>query len=118
MAGVDTYQVGCRVLSRLEADIAAVDYLMEKSGRLPGECPHTGCRSYYAGRVRTSGRWSSTARRPRASATAALWSGFELTIRDEVTKAAEGRVALTALALWNFKVVREAAYTRAAIQIA
>ena len=24
-------------------------------------------------------------------------------IRDEVTKAAEGRVALTALALWNFK---------------
>ena len=39
-------------------------------------------------------------------------------LRDEISKAAEGRVALTALALWNFAVVREAAYTRAAIQIA
>ena len=55
-----------------------------------------------------------------SSATAAICeSGFELMIRDEVTKAAEGRVALTALALLEFQaVVREAAYVRAAIQIA
>ena len=115
VAGVDTYQVAAGLVAT-GADIAAVDYLMEKSGgfrasaHIP-DAPTSGARE-------NVGEMILHRTMAPSSATAVVWSGFELTIRDEVTKAAEGRVALTALSLFNFKVVREAAYTRAAIQIA
>lgn len=115
IAGVDSYQVAAGLVA-MGSDLAATDYLSEKSGGFRASAhipaaPTTGARA-------NVGELILHRTMAPSSATAAVWSGFELMIRDEVTKADEGRVALTALALWNFKVVREAAYVRAAIQIA
>ena len=43
---------------------------------------------------------------PGRNAVAPIWRGVEL-IRDPYTEAAKGRVALTAVMLWNFKILRE-----------
>ena len=43
---------------------------------------------------------------PGRNAAAPIWRGLEL-IRDPYTDAAMGQVAITALMLWNFKIVRE-----------
>ena len=115
IAGVDSYQVAAGLVAS-GSDLAATDYLSEKSGGFRASAhipaaPSSGTRA-------NVGELILHRTMAPSSATAAIWSGFELMIRDEVTKAAEGRVALTALVLWNFKVVREAAYVRAAIQIA
>ena len=45
------------------------------------------------------------------SAVAPIWNGFEL-IRDPFSNAAEGQVAVTAVALWNFAILRPAAFNR------
>ena len=50
------------------------------------------------------------------SAVAPIWSGFEMTIRDDITGAASGKVALTAIMLWNFKTLRDAAYQRGSVR--
>ena len=47
---------------------------------------------------------------PGANAVAPVWDSFAL-IRDPYTDAAKGHVSLTAVALWNFKIVREAAWS-------
>ena len=115
VAGVDAYRAAASLVAT-GSDWAASDYLMEKSGGLRAsvhipDAPSSGSRENVADLIlhRTTAP---------SSATAVLWAGFEVIIRDEISKAAEGRVALTALALWNFKVVRQSAYVRAAIQIA
>ena len=46
---------------------------------------------------------------PGRNAVAPIWRGFEV-IRDNVTKAKEGQIVLTALMLWNFKIVRETGF--------
>ena len=38
-------------------------------------------------------------------------------IRDEVTNAAKGQVQVTALGLYNFKVLRSAAYVRTKLKV-
>ena len=48
---------------------------------------------------------------------AAIWSGFRL-LKDENTLASSGEIALTALALWNFAVVREGAYAQKEAKVA
>ena len=48
---------------------------------------------------------------------APVWEGLSL-IRDPYTEAATGRVSLTAVALWNFQVVRSAAYSLVKFKIA
>lgn len=45
------------------------------------------------------------------SAVAPIWNGFEL-IRDPFSNAAEGQVSVTAVALWNFAILRPAAFNR------
>ena len=54
---------------------------------------------------------------PGSNAVAPIWRAFDL-IRDNVTNAAKGQIAITALALWNFKVLREAAWKQIAFKIA
>ena len=46
---------------------------------------------------------------PGMNAVAPIWSSLEL-IRDPYTNAAEGQIALTAIMLWNFKIVRETGF--------
>ena len=48
---------------------------------------------------------------------APVWQGVSF-IRDEITKADSGEVKLTAIALFGFKIVREAAYSRVNYQVA
>ena len=50
------------------------------------------------------------------SAVAPVWNGFELSIRDDLSGAASGQVALTALMLWNFKVLRAGGYQRGSVR--
>ena len=50
-------------------------------------------------------------------AVAPVWEGVTL-IRDEVTAAAKGQIAVTAVALWSFKILREAAFTRLRLRVA
>ncbi|MCY4028367.1 MAG: phage major capsid protein [Acidobacteria bacterium] len=46
-----------------------------------------------------------------------VWEGLKL-IRDEVTGAASGLVAITAVALYNFRLVRPAAFVRTKLKLA
>ena len=46
---------------------------------------------------------------PGRNAVAPIWRAFEL-IRDNITEAAKGQIVLTALALWNFKILRETGF--------
>ena len=46
---------------------------------------------------------------PGANAQAPIWQGLRV-IRDEISNAAKGQIALTAIMLWNFKIVREDAF--------
>ena len=48
---------------------------------------------------------------------APVWEGLSL-IRDPYTEAASGRVSITAVALWNFQVVRSAAYSLVKFKLA
>ena len=43
---------------------------------------------------------------PGRNAVAPVWRGMEI-IRDNITGAASGQIAVTAVMLWNFKIVRE-----------
>ena len=47
---------------------------------------------------------------PGRNAVAPIWQGFQM-IRDPYSGAASGEVAITAVMLWNFKVLREAGWT-------
>lgn len=49
-------------------------------------------------------------------AVAPVWEGLTL-IRDEVTKATEGQIAVTAVALWGFKIIRKDSFARLNFQI-
>ena len=49
-------------------------------------------------------------------AVAPIWEGIQL-IPDEVTKAAAGQIVITAVMLMNFKIIREAGFTRFGFKI-
>ena len=82
---------------------SAADYLMGRSGgiRASANMPATDstialCLSYRAGAM-------------GASAVLPTWQGVQV-YRDEATRIAQGEIALTAVALFNFAVLRPAAY--------
>ena len=54
---------------------------------------------------------------PGANAQAPIWQGMRI-IRDEISNAAKGQIALTAVMLWNFKIVREGAFAILEFKIA
>lgn len=78
-----------------------------------------------AGGLRASGHISDTAaskkhsaiyaKGPMVAAVAPVWEGLTL-IRDEITQARKGQIAVTAVMLYSFKVIRTAQYRRALIQ--
>ena len=55
--------------------------------------------------------YASLARGKEGAAVHAVWSGVEL-IRDIYTDASEGRIAITAIAMHNFKVIRDANFRK------
>lgn len=56
-------------------------------------------------------------RAPGLYAVAPVWQGVEL-IRDPYTNAAKGQIALTAVALWNFGIVRPNGFVRVKFKLA
>ena len=92
-------------------DISAADYLLQRSGGINASAHVPAPTStVQAAIVWKSGRGSG-------SAVAPVWQGLRL-IRDNVSQAASGRVAITAIALWNFKLVQASAYARVALKVA
>ena len=55
--------------------------------------------------------------RPTGNAVAPVWQGVSL-IRDPYSGAASGQIALTAVMLWNFAILRAAAYDRIKVKFA
>ena len=95
VAGTDAYQFATGLVS-VGAEWGVADYLQERSGGLRA--------SSHVPAAPTSGNDSGIAglllyrTMAPSSAVAAIWQGLEMTIRDEVTAAAEGRIRLTGLA--------------------
>ena len=97
-------------------DVSASDYLVQRSGgfrasALLPDAPTSGARDNVS---------ETLAYRTMApgSAVCPIWAGFELQIRDEATHAASGQVAITAIALWSFKMLRASGYQRGAVKLA
>ena len=53
---------------------------------------------------------------PGRNAVAPMWSAFEV-IRDNITQASKGQIILTAIALWNFKILRETGFNLYRVRI-
>ena len=85
------------------SDVAASDYMVARSGgfrasaNLPATASHISRAIAYA----TGGQ---------GSAVAPVWQGLQL-IRDLYSGASTGEVAITAIALWGFKVLRTGPYS-------
>ncbi len=99
LAGTDVY-AHAGALIAAGSDVSAADYLLRRSGGFRASthmplAPDAGTRANIGELLmwRTMGP---------GSAVAAVWSGFEMIIRDEYTGAADGKVAITAVVLWNF----------------
>ena len=54
---------------------------------------------------------------PGRNAVAPVWKAFEV-IRDNITQAGKGQIVLTALALWNFKILRETGFNLYRVRVA
>lgn len=113
MVGVDTYKKMANVFLASTDTSTSWDYLRSKlqdlftSARIGAK---DGTTNIQQGLVALNGV-------PGRNAVCPVWRAFEL-IRDPYTNAASGQVALTAYLLWNFKVVRDAAYKQINFKLA
>ena len=104
-AGPDWYKHAGTKYRATEGDVSANDYLRTRSGgyvisaHFPAQ--DAGARMFNSALL---------AKGPRGAATAPIWQGLRL-IRDEVTGAAKGEIALTAIALYGFRILRAAQYS-------
>lgn len=91
------------------ADVTAYDLLMRLSGgvRVSAHMPATA--SNDAQLIVRKGTIPA--------AVTPLWAGVEL-IRDEVTRAQQGEIVLTAVLLYNYETLRTAAFAQKAVQLA
>ena len=102
LVGVDSYKIAAAAFNT-NGDVASSDYLTVHSGglRTSANIPAAASMIQDAITYATGGA---------GSAVAPVWEGLEL-IRDPYTSAASGEVALTAVMLWAFKILRTAPYT-------
>ena len=109
LVGPATYRVAASLFLN-NGDMALSDYLQRNSA---------GFRAGYHVPVPSSDIQSAVtfATRGEGSAVAPVWEGLEL-IRDPYSGAETGEVSITAVALWNFKVVREAPYKQPRFKVA
>ena len=105
MVGVDTYKKMANVFLASTDTSTSWDYLRSKladlftSARIGAK---DGTTNIQQGLVALNGV-------PGRNAVCPVWRAFEL-IRDPYSGAESGQIAMTAIMLWNFKVVRDAAY--------
>ena len=86
--GADSYESGIDAMQRISGGVMV-------SGNMPDEA--------------SSNSLAIACRGMQPAAQAPIWSGVRL-IRDEVTRARQGQVAITAVMLWAFKITRKAQY--------
>ena len=99
LVGADTYAIAAGQFNQV-GDVASADYLVSRSGGF----------QVSANIAKADIQHGITfALRGIGSAVAPVWDGLEI-IRDPYSNAETGQVALTAIMLWNFKVIRTAAY--------
>ena len=115
LAGVDVYKKAGALFTQA-GDVAASDYLLQRSGGIRAT-PHIANAPAEGARVNVGETLVHRTMAP-GSAVAPMWNGFEMVIRDEVTAANEGEVSLTAIMLWNFKMLRAVGYHRASVKLA
>ena len=91
-------------------DVDAASYLMARSGgiRVSGNVPDPASTIQGALTYATGGA---------GSAVAPVWEGLSL-IRDPYSAAESGEISITAVALWNFKILREAPYSYQKFKVA
>ena len=103
MLAPQSYKAAASALAS-NGQVSGSDYLLERSGGLVASAlipaPASEIQGGLLSRVGVMG-----------NATAALWSGVSLQIRDEFTKASSGEVRLTAIALFDFAVLRKDAFS-------
>jgi len=101
LVGPATYKLAAGKFNAA-GDVASTDYLAQHSGgvRTSANVPAPASNVQGAITYSTGGA---------GSAIAPVWEGLEL-IRDPYTNAASGEIAVTAIALWAFKIVRTAPY--------
>lgn len=94
-----------------KGDVSAAEYIRGRAGglRVSSRMPAVASKKQEGILARTS--------YPGTNAVAPVWEAFEL-IRDPYTNAATGIVNLTAIMLWNFKVLRTGAWKRVEFQVA
>ena len=112
LLGPQSYQAGAAAVTTA-GDVSATDYLLQRSGGLMSSAligAPAGATEIQDGLVAKVGAET-------ASAVAAMWAGVSLIIRDDYTRASRGEVRLTAVGLWDFKVLREAAFSRFLVRL-
>ena len=114
LVGSKTYGLAGSIANAI-GDVYVADYLIQRSGGFQvsahiAEAPDSGNLSGIQQGL------AYGASMGMGSAVCPIWNGFEL-IRDPYTKAAEGRVAVTAVALWNFAVLRTGPYRRSYFKV-
>ena len=104
LVGPDWYELAGTLYRATEGDVSANDYLRARAGgyRVSAHVPGVDA----AARKNASG---ITVRGMARAAVAPIWEGIRL-IRDEISGAAKGEVALTAVSLTSFGVLRKAQY--------
>ena len=85
-------------------DESALDWAQSKTGgvSVSSRIPHDGT-------GKSDVNIAALTSYPGRNAVAPIWRGMEV-IRDPYSNAAKGQVAITAIMLWNFKIVREAGW--------
>ena len=115
LAALDVYRKAAELVGADGATFAD-DSLMRRTGGLRAT-PHIPNAPDGGARDKTGELLIARMMAP-GSAVAPIWSGFEMTLRDDLTGAAEGEIALTALMLWNFKLLRMDGFARASVKLA
>ena len=102
LVGVESYKIAAAAFNT-SGDTASSDYLTVHSGGLRTSANIPAAASTIQNAI-------TYAAGGAGSAVAPVWQGLEM-IRDPYTSAASGEIALTAVALWAFKILRTAPYT-------
>ena len=103
LVGQDTYGHAASKYANNRSDLSGLDKMMPRvSAHIPAKAANAGGET-----VQSAIAFKKSA--PGPNAVAPMWPTISL-IRDQYTRADHGEISITAIGLWNFKVLREAAY--------
>ena len=101
IVGAQTFSYAETLYRANNSDLSAFAYMAEKTGGVSVSS------RIASGNVQTN--ITALTSYPGRNAVAPVWKAMEI-IRDNITQAASGQIAITAIILWNFKIVRETGF--------